>query len=153
MEISLGERITFSSEGPAFRVIVIEKDSPQEVMKELGELTGTIELPPLWSLGFHQCRYSYYPDERVKSLADTMRLKNIPCDVIWMDIDYMQNFKIFTFERNPNFCSELLLHLFSPLWLSLHKTQSYICIHIARRENSNQKSCFFLYQSNLSLPI
>ena len=98
MEISLGERITFSSEGPAFRVIVIEKDSPQEVMKELGELTGTIELPPLWSLGFHQCRYSYYPDERVKSLADTMRLKNIPCDVIWMDIDYMQNFKIFTFD-------------------------------------------------------
>ena len=67
MEISLGERITFSSEGPAFRVIVIEKDSPQEVMKELGKLTGTIELPPLWSLGFHQCRYSYYPDERVKS--------------------------------------------------------------------------------------
>jgi alpha-glucosidase len=98
MEISLGERITFSSEGPAFRIIVIEKDSPQEVMKELGELTGTIELPPLWSLGFHQCRYSYYPDERVKSLADTMRLKNIPCDVIWMDIDYMQNFKIFTFD-------------------------------------------------------
>ena len=47
MEISLGERITFSSEGPAFRVIVIEKDSPQEVMKELGKLTGTIELPPL----------------------------------------------------------------------------------------------------------
>ena len=39
MEISLGERITFSSEGPAFRVIVIEKDSPQEVMKELGKLT------------------------------------------------------------------------------------------------------------------
>ena len=98
MEISLGERITFSSEGPAFRVIVIEKDSPQEVMKELGKLTGTIELPPLWSLGFHQCRYSYYPDERVKSLADTMRLKNIPCDVIWMDIDYMQDFKIFTFD-------------------------------------------------------
>ena len=67
-------------------------------MKELGKLTGTIELPPLWSLGFHQCRYSYYPDERVKSLADTMRLKNIPCDVIWMDIDYMQDFKIFTFD-------------------------------------------------------
>ena len=104
MEISLGERITFSSEGPAFRVIVIEKDSPQEVIKELGKLTGTIELPPLWSLGFHQCRYSYYPDERVKSLADTMRLKNIPCDVIWMDIDYMQDFKIFTFDSThfPN---------------------------------------------------
>lgn len=98
MEISLGERISFFSEGPAFRVIVIEKESPQEVMKELGNLTGTIALPPLWSLGFHQCRYSYYPDSRVKSIADTMRIKNIPCDVIWMDIDYMQDFRIFTFD-------------------------------------------------------
>ena len=98
MEISLGERISFFSEGPAFRVIVIEKESPQEVMKELGNLTGKIALPPLWSLGFHQCRYSYYPDSRVKSIADTMRIKNIPCDVIWMDIDYMQDFRIFTFD-------------------------------------------------------
>ena len=51
MEISLGERISFLSEGPAFRVIIIEKESPQ-VMKELGNLTGKIALPPLWSLGF-----------------------------------------------------------------------------------------------------
>ncbi|MCH1612241.1 MAG: alpha-glucosidase [Flavobacteriales bacterium] len=122
MEISLGERITFSSEGPAFRVIVIEKDSPQEVMKELGKLTGTIELPPLWSLGFHQCRYSYYPDERVKSLADTMRLKNIPCDVIWMDIDYMQDFKIFTFDSihfpNPTETNDYLHQKdFKSVWM------------------------------------
>ena len=122
MEISLGERITFSSEGPAFRVIVIEKDSPQEVMKELGKLTGTIELPPLWSLGFHQCRYSYYPDERVKSLADTMRLKNIPCDVIWMDIDYMQDFKIFTFDSihfpNPKETNDYLhKNDFKSVWM------------------------------------
>ena len=47
MEISLGERITFSSEGPAFKSIVIEKETPQDVMKELGKLTGTISLPPL----------------------------------------------------------------------------------------------------------
>ena len=122
MEISLGERITFSSEGPSFRVIVIEKESPQEVMKELGKLTGTIELPPLWSLGFHQCRYSYYPDERVKSLADTMRLKNIPCDVIWMDIDYMQDFKIFTFDSvnfpNPKETNDYLhQNGFKSVWM------------------------------------
>ena len=122
MEISLGERITFSSEGPSFRVIVIEKESPQEVMKELGKLTGTIELPPLWSLGFHQCRYSYYPDERVKSLADTMRLKNIPCDVIWMDIDYMQDFKIFTFDSvnfpNPKETNDYLhQNDFKSVWM------------------------------------
>ena len=122
MEISLGERITFSSEGPAFRVIVIEKETPKEVMEELGKLTGTISLPPLWSLGFHQCRYSYYPDTRVKSLADSMRIKNIPCDVIWMDIDYMQDFRIFTFDStgfsNPNETNDYLhKNNFKSVWM------------------------------------
>ena len=122
MEISLGERISFFSEGPAFRVIVIEKESPQEVMKELGNLTGKIALPPLWSLGFHQCRYSYYPDSRVKSIADTMRIKNIPCDVIWMDIDYMQDFRIFTFDStnfpNPKETNDYLhKNNFKSVWM------------------------------------
>jgi len=122
MEIFLGERITFSSEGPAFRVIIIEKPSPQEVMKELGKLIGTISLPPLWSLGFHQCRYSYYPETRVKSLADSMRIKNIPCDVIWMDIDYMQDFRIFTFDSsgfpNPNQTNDYLhKNNFKSVWM------------------------------------
>ncbi len=97
-EITLGEAIEFSSDGPPFRVIVIEGSSPQEVVKTLAELTGKMQLPPLWSLGYQQCRWSYYPDSRVKEIADTFRLKKIPCDVIWMDIHYMDAYKIFTFS-------------------------------------------------------
>ncbi|MDD3077639.1 MAG: glycoside hydrolase family 31 protein [Paludibacter sp.] len=94
----LSNPITITSEGPAFRVIVIEKENPLEVLKTLGELTGTMKLPPLWALGYQQCKYSYYPDSRVKEIADEFRNRQIPCDVIWLDIDYMQNFKIFTFD-------------------------------------------------------
>ena len=90
--------ITITSEGPAFRMIIIEKQSPQEVVKTLGELTGKIDMPPLWALGYQQCRYSYFPDSRVKEIASGFRERNIPCDVIWMDIDYMERFKIFTFN-------------------------------------------------------
>jgi len=97
-QIILGDSIKFISEGPAFRVIVIQENSPQEVLKRLAELTGKIEMPPLWALGFQQCRYSYFPDSRVKEVASEFRKKNMPCDVIWMDIHYMQNFKIFTFD-------------------------------------------------------
>jgi alpha-glucosidase len=97
-EISLVSGIQFTSTGPAFRVIVIEKDSPQEVVKVLADLTGKMEMPPLWSLGFQQSRYSYYPDTVVENLADTYRKKQIPIDVIWMDIDYMDKFKVFTFS-------------------------------------------------------
>lgn len=103
-EISVGKTITFQAESTPFRVIVIEKENPKEVLKTLAKLIGTIEFPPLWSLGFQQCRYSYYPESRVKEIADTFRLKKIPCDVIWMDIHYMDKFKVFTFspEWFPN---------------------------------------------------
>ncbi|MBR4188042.1 MAG: DUF5110 domain-containing protein [Bacteroidaceae bacterium] len=90
--------IVFRSMGPAFRMVIIEKDSPQEVMQELVNLTGTMEMPPLWSLGYQQCRYSYHPDTRVKEIADTLRYHKIPSDVIWMDIHYMDQYKIFTFH-------------------------------------------------------
>ena len=93
-----GSVVRFESQGPAFRVVVIERDCPQDVMKALGELTGTMELPPLWALGYQQCRFSYQPDTRVKEIADTLRYYQIPSDVIWMDIDYMDGYKIFTFN-------------------------------------------------------
>ena len=92
--------VRFESDGPAFRVVIIEKDSPEEVLKTLGQLSGTMSLPPLWSLGYQQCRFSYHPDTRVKEIADTLRLKQIPCDVIWMDIHYMDEYRIFTFNKN-----------------------------------------------------
>jgi alpha-glucosidase len=98
MEISLGEDIKISSFGPAFRVFVIEAENPQKVVQILGELTGKIAMPPLWSLGFQQCRWSYYPDYRAKEIADTFRLKKIPCDVIWFDIHYMDGYRVFTFS-------------------------------------------------------
>lgn len=97
-KLSLRGRVRFKSEGPAFRVVIIEKDSPQEVLGTLAELSGKMQLPPLWALGYQQCRFSYYPQERVAGLADTLREHRIPCDVIWMDIHYMDKYKIFTFD-------------------------------------------------------
>lgn len=96
--------VTFESEGPAFRVVVIERNDPKELMQALVDLTGTMELPPLWSLGYQQCRFSYHPDTRVKEIADTLRYHKIPTDVIWMDIHYMDSYKIFTFhpQEFPN---------------------------------------------------
>ncbi|WP_348822195.1 TIM-barrel domain-containing protein [Flavobacterium aestuarii] len=92
--------ITITSEGPQFRVVVIERKSPQELLKTLADLTGKIELPALWTLGYQQSRFTYFPDSKVKSIADEFRSRKIPCDVLWMDIDYMDKFKIFTFEPN-----------------------------------------------------
>lgn len=93
------DTIRFESDGPAFRVFVIERDSPHELMKALGQLTGYMPLPPLWSLGYQQCRWSYASDARVREIANGFRSRKIPCDVIWMDIDYMDGFRVFTFDK------------------------------------------------------
>jgi alpha-glucosidase len=97
-DLSLGDDISFSSEGPAFRVLVIEGETPQEVLAALADLTGKMPLPPLWSLGFQQSRYSYVPDSRAREIVDTFRARKIPIDVLWFDIDYMDEFRIFTFD-------------------------------------------------------
>jgi len=94
------DKVSFNTEGGTpFRVFVIDRSSPQEVVKGLAELTGTMEMPPRWALGYQQCRFSYLTENRVREIADTFRLKQIPCDVIWMDIDYMDGFRIFTFDK------------------------------------------------------
>ncbi len=97
--LSCSNNIVFTSDGPAFPVFVIERSSPAGVLRGLADLTGTMPMPPLWALGYQQCRWSYYPATRVKEIADGFRSRHIPCDVIWMDIDYMDGFRIFTFDK------------------------------------------------------
>ncbi len=99
-EIDLKDGIRFIADGPAFPVIIIDRGSPQEVVMGLAELTGTMAMPPKWALGYHQCRYSYEPEARVREVAKEFRERKIPCDVIWMDIDYMDEYRVFTFSES-----------------------------------------------------
>lgn len=92
------QKIELKSEGVPFRVFIIDRDSPQAVVRGLSELTGTMPMIPRWALGYQQSRFSYTPVNRVIEIADTFRQKKIPCDVIWMDIDYMDGYRIFTFN-------------------------------------------------------
>lgn len=99
VHVDLSDDIVFAAQGPAHPVIVIEGPHPKDVISKLGELTGTIEMPPRWAIGYHQCRYSYNPDSRVIEVATEFRERQIPADVIWMDIDYMDGFRCFTFDQ------------------------------------------------------
>ena len=95
---STDEKIELRTEGEPFRVFIIDRESPQEVVRGLSELIGTMPMIPRWALGYHQSRFSYSPDSKVIEIADTFREKRIPCDVVWMDIDYMDGYRIFTFN-------------------------------------------------------
>jgi alpha-glucosidase len=70
------------------------------VVKAYTDLTGKPELPPLWVLGFHQSKWSYFPESRVMEIATKFRDLKIPCDAIYLDIDYMEGFRCFTWNKN-----------------------------------------------------
>ncbi len=71
----------------------------EQVVKKYTDLTGKPELPPLWALGYHQSKWSYYPEENVKETAQKFRELKIPCDAIYLDIDYMEGWRCFTWNK------------------------------------------------------
>ncbi|TAM82258.1 MAG: DUF4968 domain-containing protein [Acidobacteria bacterium] len=77
---------------------------PDKVLQDFTELVGRMHLPPMWSIGYNQSRYSYYPEKKVRFIADNFRMRKIPCDVIFLDIHYMDGYRVFTWnkERFPN---------------------------------------------------
>ena len=99
-EIDLSDdRVVFEFEGVAHRVLVIKSLNPQGLMEKLAELTGKISLPPIWALGYQQCRYSYMNEHEIKSIINNFRDRKLPCDVIWFDIDYMDGYRVFSFDK------------------------------------------------------
>jgi alpha-glucosidase len=89
----------FQAENGEMDYYFIHDDSPAKVLEAYTHLTGRISMPPLWSLGYQQCRYSYYPDTEVKQVAQTFRSKDIPADVLYLDIHYMERYKVFTWDK------------------------------------------------------
>lgn len=67
-----------------------------ELTRKLQQLVGLTPLPPLWALGYHQCRWGYRSEACVNDLDDGFTKHRIPCDGVWIDIDYMDAFKVFT---------------------------------------------------------
>lgn len=92
---------TYSVEvlSPVLDAYVFAGPSMRDIIVRYTELTGRMELPPLWALGYHQCRYSYYPEARVREVAKAFREKDIPCDAIWLDIHYMDGYRVFTWDK------------------------------------------------------
>ena len=91
--------LAFGAEGGELDYYFIYGPEPKKVVERYTALTGRMSLPPLWSLGYHQCRYSYYPASRVRFIADNFRERNIPADAIWLDIHYQDRYRPFTWDR------------------------------------------------------
>jgi alpha-glucosidase len=102
-----GERNLYSmgAEGGPLDYYVFYGPDPKQVVRTYAWLTGLPPLPPLWSLGFQQSRYSYESETRVREIASRLRADKIPSDVLYLDIDFQKENRPFTVnsERFPHF--------------------------------------------------
>ncbi len=91
-------------EGGDMDYFFIHDSTPAKVLEHYTALTGRMPLPPLWSLGYHQSRCSYFPQDKVLWIAETFRRKKIPLDGIVLDADYQQGYQPFRLntERFPD---------------------------------------------------
>jgi alpha-glucosidase len=109
---ALRDEYSFGSEGGPLDYYVMYGPQPKQVVEDYAWLTGTTSLPPLWSLGFQQSRYSYGTEQQLRGIADRLRADKIPADAVYMDIDYQIKNRPFTvdptkFPNFPNFVKEL----------------------------------------------
>lgn len=86
------------AEAEPFDLYLLEGAHPAAVTRALAALVGRIALPPLWALGYQQCRWSYASADELRALALEFRRRGIPCDGLWLDIDYMERFRVFTVD-------------------------------------------------------
>ena len=87
-----------SEDGPPCLYFLFGPSLP-DLTRKMQRLTGTSPLPPLWALGHHQCRWGYRGTEDLTRLADNFDKHKFPNDGLWLDIDYMDGYRVFTWSK------------------------------------------------------
>ena len=90
---------SFKADGGQLDYYLLAGSSPKDVIEQYTLLTGRVPIPPKWALGYHQSRYSYESEQEVRELVKTFLEKDIPLDAIYLDIHYMDGYRVFTFDK------------------------------------------------------
>jgi len=98
--VSAPDRYSFGAEAGEMNYYFFWGPDPKKVIERYTELVGRLPMPPMWAMGYHQCRYSYYPDKMVRFIADNFRQRHIPCDALFLDIHYMDGYRVFTWDKS-----------------------------------------------------
>lgn len=94
------DHYSFMAEGGRLDYYVFAGPTPKHVIEQYTHLTGRTPIPPKWAIGYHQSRYSYESEQEVRDLAAAFLEKEIPVDVIYLDIHYMKGYRVFTFDKD-----------------------------------------------------
>jgi alpha-glucosidase len=97
-EFSRPEEYRIHFAGGQYTEYVFAGPDVPDVLRAYTDLTGRMAPPPLWALAYHQCRWFRYTQEAIEALADRHRAQDIPCDALWLDIEYMDGYRVFTWD-------------------------------------------------------
>ncbi|XP_070653444.1 neutral alpha-glucosidase C isoform X4 [Bos indicus] len=104
--------VHWMSESGIIDVFLLTGPTPSDVFKQYSYLTGTQAMPPLFSLGYHQCRWNYEDEQDVKAVDAGFDEHDIPYDVMWLDIEHTEGKRYFTWDKkrfpNPKRMQDLL---------------------------------------------
>ncbi|MCC5909604.1 MAG: alpha-glucosidase [Clostridiaceae bacterium] len=86
-------------------IYIIKGENAREITREFLAILGEGYAPPKWAFGYQQSRWSYRDAQEVEKVAEDLLYNRIPCDSIYLDIDYMEDYKDFTISKEnfPNF--------------------------------------------------
>lgn len=99
VEFSEPEQYRLHFAGGQYTEYVFAGPEMRDILAAYTTLTGRMLPPPLWALGHHQCRWHPYTQETLEALGEDYRQRLIPCDTLWLDIDYMDEYRVFTWNR------------------------------------------------------
>src|SRR3712207_1490168 len=87
------------------KVFIIKGTSLKDIIKKFLKIIGRSYIPPKWAFGYQQSRWSYENESKINEISDKFIKNKIPCDAIYLDIDYMERYKDFTIDSNrfPDF--------------------------------------------------
>ncbi|KAL0022358.1 hypothetical protein WJX77_003500 [Trebouxia sp. C0004] len=125
MEVVLTEdTLSWRMTGGIIDLYMLMGPSPSQVLQQLTAIIGRPALPPLWSLGFHQCKWGYKHTEELADVVAKYRAADIPLEVMWTDIDYMDGYRDFSLDPN-NFSKDKMqafvkqLHSSKQYWVPI----------------------------------
>jgi len=97
-EFEASDQYRIEFHGGQYTEYVFAGPSMKDVLEAYTFITGRMSLPPIWALGHHQCRWYDYGEADVLRIGKQYRERQIPCDVLWLDIEYMNGYRVFTWN-------------------------------------------------------
>ncbi|HET9207085.1 MAG TPA: glycoside hydrolase family 31 protein, partial [Burkholderiaceae bacterium] len=99
VDLSTPRSYSLHFQGGQYTEYVFAGPSMRDILAGYTWLTGRMLPPPLWALGYHQCRWHHYTQATIERLAARHRDHNLPCDALWLDIEYMNGYRVFTWNE------------------------------------------------------